>query len=94
MTGFVGQTTTDLCFIVAWLEEIVFYRSMHKAHNTEEQGPRAGYSVAEVSAMAGKHRSWGYRQIGRGRIEATMGFGTAFISAAEVKRIFGVGFGE
>lgn len=60
---------------------------MHKAQQTE-QGPRAGYSVAELSKMVGKHRSWGYRQIRKGRILATTGFGASIISADEVDRIF------
>ena len=59
--------------------------------NENPEGPmeRAGYSVKEVSAMFGKDRSWGYRQIRKGRILATVGFGTAIISEQEVKRILG-----
>ena len=64
----------------------VFYPGMHKAHNTE-QGSRAGYSVAEFSALFGKHRSWGHRQVKKGRIKATTGFGAAIIAADQVAKV-------
>lgn len=77
-----------LYFVVALLGDFVVCCGMQKTPQPE--GPnRAGYSVAEVSAMFGKDRSWGYRQIEKGRIKATTGFGAAIISAAEVARVCG-----
>lgn len=61
--------------------------------NFQEQpeGPsgRVAHSVAQVSAMFGKHRSWGHRQVKKGRINAIVGFGITMISDQEVKRILG-----
>ena len=53
----------------------------------ERSVERAGYSVKEFSALFGKERTWGYRQIEKGRVVATIGFGIAIISSQEVKRI-------
>jgi hypothetical protein len=39
--------------------------------------------------MVGKERTWVYRQVGKGRIRAITGFGSAMIPASEVERIFG-----
>lgn len=39
--------------------------------------------------MAGKERTWVYRQVAKGRIRAITGFGSAMIPASEVERIFG-----
>ncbi len=57
--------------------------------NTNPDGPscRVAYTVAEVSAMFGKHRTWGHRQVKKGRIHAIDGFGVTLISAQELKRI-------
>lgn len=40
--------------------------------------------------MAGKERTWVYRQVAKGRIRAITGFGAAMIPATELARIFGV----
>lgn len=52
-------------------------------------GERRGYSFAEFAAMAGRERTWTYRQVEKGRIKAITGFGEAMIPASEVERIFG-----
>ena len=78
-----------MVFVLFYLGFIIRVSCMSNKPNDGQS--RAGYSVAEVSALFGKHRSWGYRQIERGRITASMGFGTAIISAAEVDRITGRG---
>lgn len=41
--------------------------------------------------MIGKHRSWVYRQVAKGRIRAITGYGSALIPASEIQRIFGEG---
>lgn len=52
-------------------------------------GERVSYSFAEFAAMAGKERTWTYRQVQKGRLRAITGYGTAMIPASEVERIFG-----
>ncbi len=52
-------------------------------------GERISYSFAEFAEMVGKERTWVYRQVGKGRIRAITGFGSAMIPASEVERIFG-----
>lgn len=39
--------------------------------------------------MVGKERTWVYRQVQKGRIQAITGFGAAMISATEIERVFG-----
>jgi hypothetical protein len=50
---------------------------------------RAAYSFEEFAKMAGKERTWAYRQVSKGRVRAITGFGAAMIPASEVERIFG-----
>lgn len=59
--------------------------NLHK--NPEGPNGRVAYTVTEVSAMFGKHRSWGHRQIKKGRIRSIIGYGATMISDQEVKRI-------
>lgn len=39
--------------------------------------------------MAGKHRSWTYRQVAKGDIKVISGYGAGMIPRSEVERIFG-----
>ena len=55
----------------------------------QQTGKRVAYSFAEFGTMAGKERTWVYRQVAKGRIRAITGFGSAMIPASEVERIFG-----
>ena len=57
---------------------------------TKKTGKRVAYSFAEFAALAGKERTWIYRQVAKGRIRAITGYGTAMIPASELERIFGV----
>jgi hypothetical protein len=59
--------------------------------NKQKTDRRVSYSFAEVAEMAGKERTWTYRQVKMGRIRAITGFGAAMISASEIERIFGNG---
>ena len=52
-------------------------------------GERVSYSFAEFAEMAGKERTWTYRQVSKGRIRSITGYGAAMIPASEVQRIFG-----
>lgn len=56
---------------------------------TKQTGKRVAYSFAEFASLAGKERTWVYRQVAKGRIRAITGFGSAMIPASEVERIFG-----
>jgi hypothetical protein len=56
---------------------------------TKQTGKRVAYSFAEFATMAGKERTWIYRQVAKGRIRAITGYGTAMIPASELERIFG-----
>ena len=55
----------------------------------KQTGKRVAYSFAEFASLAGKERTWVYRQVAKGRIRAITGFGSAMIPASEVERIFG-----
>jgi hypothetical protein len=59
--------------------------------NTTQTKPRVAYSFEEFAGMIGKHRSWVYRQVAKGRIRAITGYGSALIPASEIQRIFGEG---
>ena len=87
------QTTligNKLVFVLNYLGFVI--RVFGMSNNQPNAGPkRAGYSIAEVSSMFGKHRSWGYRQVWLGRIKVSMGFGEAIVSDDEVARIKGAG---
>lgn len=62
---------------------------MKDSNNSESQAARIAYSIAEVSAMCGKERTWGYRQVKKGRIRPINGFGAALVSAEELRRFLG-----
>lgn len=48
---------------------------------------RQAYSIAEFAALFGKHRSWAYRQIKKGRIKAIRGYGALLVPATEIQRM-------
>jgi len=52
---------------------------------------RRAYTVAEAAAFFGKHRSWGYRQIEKGKIHAIIGYGVTLVSDREINRLLGEG---
>jgi len=63
--------------------------SMVATKSAKKTGKRVSYSFAEVAEMAGKERTWIYRQVKKGRIRAITGYGAAMIPATEIERIFG-----
>jgi hypothetical protein len=50
---------------------------------------RAAFTFEEFAEMAGKHRSWTYRQVAKGDIKVISGYGAGMIPRSEVERIFG-----
>ena len=63
---------------------------MSATAHAKKSGERVAYSFAEFAGMAGKERTWVYRQVAKGRIRAITGYGSAMIAASEVERIFGL----
>lgn len=63
---------------------------MTNTAHKKQTGRRVAYSFAEFADMAGKERTWVYRQVAKGRIRAITGYGTSMIPATELERIFGV----
>ena len=48
---------------------------------------KVAYTVAEFSALFGKEKTWGYRQLYAGNVEAISEFGTTMIPKSEADRL-------
>ena len=57
------------------------------AKTTKEQAPRVAYAFDEVAQMFGRDRTWVYRQVKAGKLQAITGFGKMMIAASEVQRV-------
>lgn len=48
---------------------------------------RPFHTVAEFAALFGKERTWGYRLLGAGKIQAITGYGETMIPRSEYERL-------
>jgi hypothetical protein len=55
--------------------------------NTEREKYKVCYSPKEFAALFGKERTWGYRQLYEGKVDAITEFGRTMIPHSEVDRV-------